>query len=396
MSSSGRLRRIAGNLAALAVSSLLALGLAEVAVRAAAPQQLILLRPDIWQPVDTLGWEHRPNVRTTINTGEGEVPVRTDREGFRVGETGRVEAPVRLLVVGDSYLEAFQMPYERSLPGRLQEALPAGMGGPVAVRLCASGGWDPSHYLLATRKHVQRMRPAAVLVGVFLGNDIIDRHVDHWQPREAIVRNRFRLPRDLSPREWVRAFLLPVNDFLETRSHLYVLARRSMAGVRMRLGLAPQAGIPRQYYRADSASVVWDVTAGVLARLDAAAREAGARTLFVLIPASYQIDSTVYARWLESSRIAPDSLEIGQPNRRLGDAMRARGLAVLDVLPELREAAKRGERVFGAVDTHLNDAGHGVVAARVVPEVSRMLREAVATPARGGTPPTAPRPQSPR
>lgn len=386
MPSSGRLRRNAGNLAALAISTLLGIGLAEIVVRVAAPQQLILLRPDIWQPVDTLGWEHRPDVRTTINTGAGQVPVRTDREGFRVGERGRVEAPLRLLVVGDSYLEAFQMPYERSLPGRLQDSLPAQVGAPVAVRLAASGGWDPSHYLLATEKHLDRVRPAAVLVGVFLGNDIIDRHVERWAPREAIFRSRFRLPRDLSPREWVRAFLLPVNDFLETRSHFYVLVRSRMAGLRMRLGLAPQAGIPRQYYRADSSSAAWDVTADVLARLDASARAAGVRTLFVLIPASYQIDSTVFARWLENSRIDPDSLEIDQPNRRLGEALRARGLEVRDALPALRAAAKRGERVFGAVDTHLNVAGHGVVAELVLPEVSRMLREPTATPGGARTP----------
>lgn len=389
MSPSGRLRRIAGNLAALAVSTLLALGLAEIVVRAALPQQLILLRPDIWQPVDTLGWELRRDVRTTINTGEGEVPVRTDRDGFRVGEAGRVEAPRRLLVVGDSYLEALQMDYEQSLPGRLQDSLPARLGAPIAVRLAASGGWDPSHYLLATRKHLGRVRPSAVLVGVFLGNDIIDRHVDHWAPREAIVRNRFRRPRSMAPREWVRAFLLPVNDFLETRSHLYVLVRGRLSGLRMRMGLAPQAGIPRHYYRADSSSAAWDVTAGVLARLDAAAREAGAPTLFVLIPASYQIDSTVFARWLESARIAPGLLAIDQPNRLLAAAMRARGLEVVDPLPDLRAAAGRGQRVFGTVDTHLNAAGHGVVSQRVLPEVSRLLGETAGMPAPG-------RNQSPR
>ena len=37
-------------------SILLALGAAELAIRIAAPQQLILIRPDLWQAVDTVGW----------------------------------------------------------------------------------------------------------------------------------------------------------------------------------------------------------------------------------------------------------------------------------------------------------------------------------------------------
>ena len=40
-----------------------ALGIAELTVRAFAPQKLILKRPDIWQPTDTLGRTHRPPTR---------------------------------------------------------------------------------------------------------------------------------------------------------------------------------------------------------------------------------------------------------------------------------------------------------------------------------------------
>src|SRR5256714_14878773 len=88
------------------VSLGLACGLAELLVRLAAPQQLIVKRPDIWQPVDTLGWNHRPNVSTTINTGERTIHLYTDRDGFRVGRAGRVEAKRRILLLGDSFMEA--------------------------------------------------------------------------------------------------------------------------------------------------------------------------------------------------------------------------------------------------------------------------------------------------
>src|SRR5213076_68873 len=43
-----------------------ALLLAELLIRLIAPQQLVLVRPDVWEPVDTVGWMFRPNLNTTV------------------------------------------------------------------------------------------------------------------------------------------------------------------------------------------------------------------------------------------------------------------------------------------------------------------------------------------
>ena len=118
----------------------LAYGMAEVLVRVLAPQQLVVKRPDIWQAVDTLGWAHRADVRTTINTGERTVRVFTDRDGFRVGAGGRVEGKKRILLLGDSFMEAFQVEYEQSFAGLLEARLGATLGETVAVRNAGVGG----------------------------------------------------------------------------------------------------------------------------------------------------------------------------------------------------------------------------------------------------------------
>ncbi|MGH7590018.1 MAG: hypothetical protein ACREL2_01155, partial [Gemmatimonadales bacterium] len=79
------------NLGLCVLSLSAALGIGEVTVRWLAPQQLILKRPDIWVAADTLGWTQRPDLSTTINTGERTVHLFTDADGFRVGRAGRVE-----------------------------------------------------------------------------------------------------------------------------------------------------------------------------------------------------------------------------------------------------------------------------------------------------------------
>src|SRR5437879_3707351 len=113
------------------------------------PQQLAIKRPDICQAVETLGWAHRPNVNTTINTGERTVRVITDRDGLRVGLRGRVEGKRHVLLLGDSFMEALQVEYEQSVAGLLEARLTSRLGEPVAVRNGGVGGWDPPQYLMA-------------------------------------------------------------------------------------------------------------------------------------------------------------------------------------------------------------------------------------------------------
>ncbi len=118
-----RLRTFLLSSALAAGSLLVTLLFAELAIRLIAPQQLIQIRPDIWQPVDSIGWARRPNVSTTINTGERTVDIHTDRDGFRVGANGRTEAERQVLLLGDSFMEALQVQHEQSFAALLEERL---------------------------------------------------------------------------------------------------------------------------------------------------------------------------------------------------------------------------------------------------------------------------------
>ncbi len=74
---------MATNLSLLVGSILVAALAAELMIRLVAPQQLISIRPDVWQPADSVGYLFRPNLRTTINTGEREVHLLTNAEVIR-------------------------------------------------------------------------------------------------------------------------------------------------------------------------------------------------------------------------------------------------------------------------------------------------------------------------
>ena len=345
-----------------------ALGLAELVVRWLAPQQLVLERPDVWQAVDSLGWVHRPGLNTTINTGERTVRLITDRDGFRVGQAGRVAGKKRILLLGDSFVEAMQVEYEQSFAGLLEARLAQRFKYAVAVRNTGVAGWDPPQYLIQARRTLDRDRPDLVVVAVYLGNDVVLKRIEYYPPRAPTEVHPLRLPRRLSGRELIDALLYPVNDFLKVRSHLFIFFKTRLNVVLTRLGLTAEE-FPVALLRKEAGSPRWSTTARILSDIRDLARAHGAPTLFVLIPAPYQVDTSEFHRALKGFRIDPGAVDLAQPNRLLTTAMSAHHLDVFDVLPDFRRAERAGTHLYGDVDLHLSPAGNDLLERLLEPVV---------------------------
>lgn len=347
-------------------------GVLELAVRVIAPQQLVLLRPDIWMPVDTFGWTHRPNIATEVNTGERSVRMLTDEEGFRVGQAGRRERADSILLIGDSFLAALQVEYEQSVPGLLEDSLVGPDGAQVAVRNTAVGGWDPDQYFLMTRDRLGRFAYGVALVFVYVGNDITDDVRPYFPPRQPAERAKWRVPRSLHPREWIDAVARPLNNDLEENSHLFVLVKNRAEPIRIRLGLSA-AYIPWVLIRDRRDGVEWEATADVLARIDSLATAQGTPARFVLIPSQYQVDQQLFDSHVEAFGLDASTLDLDQPSTRMREELEERGLYVIDALEPFRQAHRGGLRLYGKVDPHLSPAGHRVLYDLVAPTVIETL-----------------------
>lgn len=367
----------------IGVSCGLALLLAELVIRLAAPQQLIQIRPDLWQAVDTLGWSVRPNVATTINTGERTVDVFTDSDGFRVGRNGRREAATQVLLIGDSFMQALQVEHEASIAGLLEAGLEQRLGRPVAVRNAGVDGWNPNQYLIRTRQLLARDSFDLVVVAVFVGNDVVAEQVDYLPARSPVEQHELRMPHRLSWSEIVSAWLAPVNDGLEKRSHLFTLVKNQLSTVRMRLGLTAEY-FPYVYRRDQAESPRWKATAKVAAahaRLDA---ERGIPTLFVLVPERFQVYEHFFDEYIKAFDIDPAVVDLEQPSRELRRAFAEEGLEVIDVLPLLRSARDSTPPLFGSVDRHLSPQGHVVLTSLVTPKAATLIQRRIVS---GGSSP---------
>jgi hypothetical protein len=366
-------RAVAMNGALFCAAILFALGLSEVLVRIVAPQQLVLLRPDMWQPADTIGWLARAGVRTTVNTGERKVDFITDQEGFRVGSAGRVTAATEILLLGDSFVEALQVQYEQSFAGLMERHAPESVGAPVAVRNAAVGGWSPSQYLIRARQLLARHHYDALVVSVFTGNDILGGRRDYVAPRAPEERATFRLPSGLSKRELTATFAQPLNDFLEVHSQLFVFVRTKLHWLAVRANLS-HAYFPTIMYRRELKTDRFEVTTDVLADLDKLGRKQGVPVLFVLIPSDVQVQRDKLNGYVAALKIDPATIDADQPNTVLYERLVGRGVNVVDAMPGLRAAASRGEHLYGEVDPHLTAAGHRVLWSVVQPRLSEILK----------------------
>jgi hypothetical protein len=371
------------NLVVAGVALMVALGLCEILVRLVAPQQLILKRPDVWKPVDSLGWVNWPNLHTTINTGERTVGVFTDEDGYRVARTGRVAGKKRILLLGDSFMEALQVEYEQSLAGLLETRLSQRLGEPVAVRNTGVGGWDPPQYLMQARHSLAREHYDLVLVSVYLGNDIVLRRMEEYAPRSPAPVHNLRVPRSLRAAEVINALLYPLNDFMEQHSQLFMLLKTRFNEVLTRFGLTAEE-FPEGLLRQEADSPRWSVTAQILSDIRDLARADGVPTLFVLIPALYQVDSAEFHRSLRGFRIDSTAVDLDQPDRLLTAAMSAHHLEVYDVLSDFRQAARTGSRLYGRVDRHPSPAGHDLLERVLEPLVMARLGTAARHPATPG------------
>ncbi len=368
-----RLRPALAKVSTLAAGLLLAALMLEGGVRAMAPQQLIELRPDIWVPdYEGLGWRQRDGLDTTVNTGERTVRLRTGNHGHRISGSPRDEPALRVLALGDSFTVGLQVEYDELFTARLERRLTERMGKTVEMVNTGVGGWGPSHYYLEAERELASGRFDAVLLGLFAGNDIEERRVDSFPPKQASVVHSFHWPQPWSRRGLVEAVAYPANDLLERRSHAFVLARAVAWRQLMRLGLSARA-LPPSILATEATSQRWGITADLVAAMVDHARLTEVPVVVCLIPGAYQVDPSLALAYASAIGVDPGLIDAEQPSRLLGAALAARGIALVDLLGPMRKTG--AGPLFGSVDTHLSPAGHGVVADALEAPLAALLDE---------------------
>ena len=322
-----------------------------------------------------IGHLHTPNNTLIIAGRDFRATNHTDGYGFHNAWPWPEKAEI--VALGDSLTFGYGVEDAQAWPALVAKALPHN-------RLINLGliGAGPQQYLRVYETFGVRLHPKLLLVGFFVGNDFSnDDTFDRWLKSGA--QGNYMVWRDFGkPRSTSLSLEQPISNLvisllwrchlLASKSRLYNwlhYVRRYLKGWRPAEGIrttfqAPdgtrieldRGGFTANTEDAQPGNRPFELVIETLQHLHSKARANGTSDLIILQPTKEE----VYLPLLGEAGPDPD---IGSALRgKLGE----RGIPYLDLLPEFRNRAAKGEVLFFETDDHPNARGYALIAELVL------------------------------
>jgi tetratricopeptide (TPR) repeat protein len=352
------------------------------------------------------GWLPSENARQQGTDPDGDVfLVRTNATGQRGAEIPeRLPHERRILLLGDSFTMASQLPEEDTFVDQLGQLLSRQGDHPVRTINGGVSGYGTYQELAYYRYYGRLLTPDLVLLCVFLGNDFRDNAVE---TRQGHLINPVLVPGAASFRSTWLALLRgddgrPVRDPLSAQpvarpassalawmargSHLtrLVLSRSSrlMGRIRGDIGLIDldsryffyEIGLYQQL-KTEPFPTARALTLECLEQLRLTVLEDGADLMVVLLPSQSQVDPDRWQQDLDDLGIrAADlgPLDMRATNRLISDYCRSRRVSCLDLTDLFAAADQVSQLYLTAIGNRpLSAAGHRLAAT----EMARFLQD---------------------
>ncbi len=356
-------------------------------------------------PHPHFGWVLESGASYVNRMPEESIPVSYNAEGFRDRpRTNKPKGVTRVLVLGDSFMEAYSVRFEDALPTRLEQLISTEKR-PVEVINFGVGGYSTLQQYLLFKAFGRAYQPDVVVLAMYLDNDLEEnsRELSKTTERESLnsTARPFLDPQVGEPdwrvtqvdfegamrryQAYRRRHAEPLNQMLR-HSALLQLGQRALkkAGllkVRGKARVRSSTSKERRYLvnyghqycdQPPEFQRAWNVTRRILARLDSEVRAAGARLLVMSVPANYEVEKASMARVM---RKAPQAnllcLREAPGNQHLGEVLGELDIDYLDLLQAFRDASQQtGVTIFRA-DLHWNAQGHALAAQKLAAALER-------------------------
>lgn len=344
-------------------------------------------------PHPEIGWSLQPDVTYHYRMRTDLVPVQHNSKGFHDEEHsyGNPAGIPRIVVLGDSFMEAFSVRSEETfysqLASRLQE-----IGRPVEVINLGVGGYGTLQEYLVYMAEGRRYRPDVVVLGFYLGNDLRNNSrelevimndgtmkvvsrpfLDTSRTDEFAVTNT-----DYEGAMQLYNAGLQEKDTLLQRlaGHLAIFRALEMVKTRLFPERVQTSSIGQEQKdfvalgmhfceEPPAFTRAWENTSRILKQLNVAVHASGAELVIFTVPAEHEVDPSLM-RSLAADFYDPDALCLHKvpAYERLRDISDELGINYIDLLPGLRQGALAGEKLFLA-DRHWNPASHAIAASQV-------------------------------
>lgn len=200
--------------------------------------------------------------------------------------------------------------------------------------------WDPNQYHLQAKKSLQSHQYDLAVIFIYLGNDAVFEKRESF-PKRSPAAHPWRLPKTLQKGELTDAILYPFKELMEGHSHLYVFWKNSSQQLLAKMGLTAYY-FPDVLFKKEEVSPPWSITADIISAIVKELQQHATPSIVVLLPTPSQVHPYFLERHMKYFNIDPSSVDIEQPNRLLTIELKKRYVAVIDMVPVLREAAASG------------------------------------------------------
>jgi len=384
-----RVRALAANAALVVASTAAMIGLLEVGVRILRPQPLAAVSRS-----PRLGWTHKPNTQFVFERSEFRLPVRFSSAGLRDREftVAKPAGTYRIAMLGDSFVEALQVPLDSCAAKRLERSLNTGAppGRSYEVMNFGVTGYGTCQQLLLLEEQALRFHPDLV-VSQYYFNDLDDDarcgFCSLGTDGEVTVLPPARLSAGVRAVSALKSFLYQHSELWMYVSTRRLRPRAAPPVPSSGTGRNPPADDEAERYEAGGEAVptcpghhktlegrltlvelpadaarALAQTASTWARMQAECAAANARFVVVLGVSKPQLQPQLYARSLHAAGCSPAAHDIELPAARLRAAAAGRDVDVVDLLPAFR-ASPPVEALHFRIDGHWSTAGHRVAAA---------------------------------
>lgn len=332
-----------------------------------------------------LGWRNKPGATVRYNRREYRTEVTINSLGFRDVERtiSRPAAGSRVLVLGDSFVEAYTVERDESLTRRL-ESVAADATCAVDVVNAGVHGYSTDQEALWYHAEAGPMGADVVAIAVYY-NDIIhnirDRYAISLKPllenRDgALVAVNTPLPERKIPGDDV-APAPPGSRKIEGSALKTLVLERLFTGAPHWYEALARAGIVETYapdsipdelrvYRKGNRNPeierAWERTAEILGWLSETIRARGARPVLIHVPARFEVSDRAFDLTLLRYGLDRSAWDPGRVRHRLSGIAAEKGFEFLDLAPDLRASKGLLAEPYFPHDGHWNAKGHDVAA----------------------------------
>lgn len=270
-----------------------------------------------------LGWILKPGMKGLWQS-EGEAYIEINKEGWRDRERSKTkpENTIRIALLGDSFVEALQVPIEETfwtiIENQLQEKCPKVEGKKVEVINFGVRGYGTAQQLIALRQQVWDYDPDVVILAFFIGNDLINNSpvLEYNKYRPFFVFRDGELVADMSfldliPKE-VNSFGLTTVDklpaWLVNNSRILQVAKKVELDYKLhRFSVEYNVLVANNFRTPPDATwqETWQVTEGLIGLMAKEVEEKKADFVVVFIPDPTQVhyDALNRLRYMRENKI---------------------------------------------------------------------------------------------